>query len=88
MFGYGMILAGGCPQRCLVKAGSGNLKALATLVLDFGAANPLGTAGARSPATIVASVVVPPCEPPMTPTRAPSSSRSASAGSKPGRSRR
>jgi uncharacterized membrane protein YedE/YeeE len=33
MFGYGMILAGGCPQRCLVKAGSGNLKALATLVL-------------------------------------------------------
>jgi len=33
MFGYGMILAGGCPQRCLVKAGSGNLKALVTLVL-------------------------------------------------------
>lgn len=33
MFGYGMILAGGCPQRCLVKAGSGNLKALLTLVL-------------------------------------------------------
>lgn len=32
MFGYGMILAGGCPQRCLVKAGSGNLKALVTLV--------------------------------------------------------
>ena len=31
-FGYGMILAGGCPQRCLVKAGSGNLKALLTLV--------------------------------------------------------
>ena len=28
-----MILAGGCPQRCLVKAGSGNLKALLTLVL-------------------------------------------------------
>lgn len=33
MFGYGMILAGGCPQRCLVKAGSGNLKALVTLVV-------------------------------------------------------
>jgi uncharacterized membrane protein YedE/YeeE len=33
MFGYGMILAGGCPQRCLVKAGQGNLKALLTLVL-------------------------------------------------------
>lgn len=32
LFGYGMILAGGCPQRCLVKAGSGNLKALVTLV--------------------------------------------------------
>ena len=33
LFGYGMILAGGCPQRCLVKAGQGNLKALLTLVL-------------------------------------------------------
>ncbi|HEY0822919.1 MAG TPA: YeeE/YedE family protein [Ramlibacter sp.] len=33
LFGYGMILAGGCPQRCLVKAGQGNLKALATLVV-------------------------------------------------------
>ena len=33
MFGYGMILAGGCPQRCLVKAGQGNLRALVTLVL-------------------------------------------------------
>jgi uncharacterized membrane protein YedE/YeeE len=33
LFGYGMILAGGCPQRCLVKAGSGNLKALVTLVV-------------------------------------------------------
>ncbi|HZY16002.1 MAG TPA: YeeE/YedE family protein, partial [Ramlibacter sp.] len=32
MFGYGMILAGGCPQRCLVKAGAGNLRAAATLV--------------------------------------------------------
>lgn len=32
LFGYGMILAGGCPQRCLVKAGSGNLRAAATLV--------------------------------------------------------
>lgn len=33
LFGYGMILAGGCPQRCLVKAGSGSLKALVVLVL-------------------------------------------------------
>jgi uncharacterized membrane protein YedE/YeeE len=33
LFGYGMILADGCPQRCLVKAGSGNMKAAATLVL-------------------------------------------------------
>lgn len=33
LFGYGMILAGGCPQRCLVKAGSGNLRAAATLVV-------------------------------------------------------
>lgn len=33
LFGYGMIQAGGCPQRCLVKAGSGNLKAAVVLVL-------------------------------------------------------
>lgn len=33
LFGYGMILAGGCPQRCLVKAGQGNLKAAATLIV-------------------------------------------------------
>lgn len=33
LFGYGMILSGGCPQRCLVKAGSGNLKAAFALVL-------------------------------------------------------
>lgn len=33
LFGYGMILAGGCPQRCLVKAGQGNLKAAATLLV-------------------------------------------------------
>ncbi|MDB5751073.1 MAG: putative rane protein [Ramlibacter sp.] len=33
LFGAGMILAGGCPQRCLVKAGSGNLKAAATLLI-------------------------------------------------------
>jgi uncharacterized membrane protein YedE/YeeE len=38
LFGYGMILAGGCPQRCLVKAGSGNLKAAATLLVVGGAA--------------------------------------------------
>ncbi len=33
LFGYGMILSGGCPQRCLVKAGSGNLKAAVALVV-------------------------------------------------------
>ncbi|AMO22188.1 YeeE/YedE family protein [Ramlibacter solisilvae] len=33
LFGYGMVLAGGCPQRCLVKAGQGDLKAAVTLVL-------------------------------------------------------
>jgi hypothetical protein len=33
LFGYGMVLAGGCPQRCLVKAGQGDLRAAATLVL-------------------------------------------------------
>ena len=33
LFGYGMILARGCPQRCLVKAGQGDLKAAATLVV-------------------------------------------------------
>jgi hypothetical protein len=33
LFGYGMILSGGCPQRCLVKAGSGNLRAAVVLVL-------------------------------------------------------
>lgn len=33
LFGFGMILANGCPQRCLVKAGMGNLKAAAVLVL-------------------------------------------------------
>jgi len=33
LFGYGMILSGGCPQRCLVKAGAGNLKAAVALVI-------------------------------------------------------
>ncbi len=33
VFGFGMILAGGCPQRSLVKAGSGDLKAVVTLVV-------------------------------------------------------
>ncbi len=33
LFGFGMILAQGCPQRSLVKAGSGNLKAWVTLVV-------------------------------------------------------
>lgn len=33
LFGFGMILAQGCPQRCLVKAGSGNLRAAVTLLI-------------------------------------------------------
>jgi len=32
VFGWGMILAAGCPQRSLVKAGSGDLKAIVTLL--------------------------------------------------------
>ena len=33
IFGFGMVLASGCPQRNLVKAGSGNLKAWVTLLV-------------------------------------------------------
>ncbi len=33
VFGYGMVLAAGCPQRSLVKAGAGNLKAIVTLLV-------------------------------------------------------
>lgn len=33
MFGYGMVLAAGCPQRSLVKAGAGNLRAIVTLLV-------------------------------------------------------
>lgn len=33
VFGYGMVLAHGCPQRCLVKAGAGNLRAAGTLLV-------------------------------------------------------
>jgi uncharacterized membrane protein YedE/YeeE len=33
LFGYGMVLAAGCPQRSLVKAGAGNLKAVVTLLV-------------------------------------------------------
>jgi uncharacterized protein len=33
LFGIGMMLAPGCPQRCLVKAGAGDLKALVTLLV-------------------------------------------------------
>jgi uncharacterized protein len=33
LFGFGMVLCGGCPQRSLVKAGSGNLKAVVTLLV-------------------------------------------------------
>lgn len=33
LFGYGMVLAGGCPQRSLVKAGAGNLRAMITLLV-------------------------------------------------------
>jgi len=31
LFGFGMVLASGCPQRSLVKAGAGSLKAVVTL---------------------------------------------------------
>ncbi|MES2481154.1 MAG: YeeE/YedE family protein [Pseudomonadota bacterium] len=33
IFGFGMMLGGGCPQRNLVKSGSGDLRALVTLVV-------------------------------------------------------
>jgi uncharacterized protein len=33
LFGFGMVLSGGCPQRSLVKAGAGNLKAVVTLLV-------------------------------------------------------
>ncbi len=33
LFGYGMILARGCPQRSLVKAGAGDLRAIVTLLV-------------------------------------------------------
>ncbi|TFY98338.1 YeeE/YedE family protein [Ramlibacter humi] len=33
LFGIGMMIAPGCPQRCLVKAGSGDLTALVTLLV-------------------------------------------------------
>ncbi len=33
VFGFGMVLSGGCPQRSLVKAGGGDLKAVVTLVV-------------------------------------------------------
>lgn len=33
LFGVGMVLASGCPQRNLVKAGSGSLKAVVTLLV-------------------------------------------------------
>lgn len=33
IFGFGMVLASGCPQRNLVKAGTGNLKAWVTLLV-------------------------------------------------------
>jgi uncharacterized membrane protein YedE/YeeE len=33
LFGYGMVLAAGCPQRSLVKFGAGNLKAVVTLLV-------------------------------------------------------
>jgi uncharacterized membrane protein YedE/YeeE len=33
LFGYGMVLAAGCPQRSLVKAGTGNLRAIVTLLV-------------------------------------------------------
>lgn len=33
LFGYGMVLAAGCPQRSLVKVGAGNLRAIVTLLV-------------------------------------------------------
>lgn len=33
LFGFGMVLASGCPQRALVRAGAGNLKAAITLLV-------------------------------------------------------
>lgn len=33
LFGYGMILARGCPQRSLVKVGSGDMRAVVTLLV-------------------------------------------------------
>jgi len=33
LFGYGMVLAAGCPQRSLVKAGAGNLRAIVTILV-------------------------------------------------------
>ena len=33
LFGFGMVLGSGCPQRNLVKAGSGSLKSLVTLLV-------------------------------------------------------
>ena len=33
LFGFGMVLASGCPQRNLVKAGAGSLKAWVTLIV-------------------------------------------------------
>lgn len=33
LFGYGMILSGGCPQRSLVKAGSGSLRSVLVLMV-------------------------------------------------------
>ncbi|HEU4459563.1 MAG TPA: YeeE/YedE family protein [Methylibium sp.] len=33
LFGFGMVLAGGCPSRALTRLGSGNLKALVVLLM-------------------------------------------------------
>ncbi|MBI2771394.1 MAG: YeeE/YedE family protein [Burkholderiales bacterium] len=33
VFGYGMVLSGGCPQRSLVKTGTGDLKSLVVLIV-------------------------------------------------------
>lgn len=33
LFGIGMVMAGGCPQRSLVKTGEGNLRSLVVLIL-------------------------------------------------------
>jgi hypothetical protein len=48
LFGAGMVLASGCPQRSLVKAGAGNLKAWFTLLV-VGVTAQMSLRGALAP---------------------------------------